>query len=169
VFLLYSKIQLRQDSNVRSNQPPIAYRSLRIHSVMYGGQLRSSVPWTTQAPRKRTASTSTRVTSFRSSATFPVTSSSSLFNSKTPSGSIRPLSRRIVFCFSEPRSILKVTSGYQHCAECTSESTPRHLNTEWIRGGRVAEIVIWRSSPFASARRMQGVDGRPAPQSQGQK
>ena len=102
---------------------------------MYGGQLRSSMPWTSQAPRKRTASKSTRMTSFRSSATFSVTSSSCLFNSRTPSGSIRPLTLRIVFFSSELRSILRVTFGFHGGSECRTESTRRKLNIEQLQAG----------------------------------
>jgi len=118
-----------------SNESPSFYRSLRIHSLIYGGQLRSSMPWTRQAPRKRTASKSTRMTSFRSSSTFSVTPSSCLFNSRTPSGSIRPLSLRIVFCFWELRSILRVTSGFHDSSSCRTGATRRKLNTEELQAG----------------------------------
>jgi hypothetical protein len=130
---------------------------------MYGGQLRSSMPCTTQDPRNRTASKSTTVTSFKSRTTFSVTPSSCFFNSRIPSGSIRPLILRIASWFSELRAILKVTLGYHGSSKCTRRAIGRRLNTRQLRtrqsGGyrHMAKFAIsLRSSDEIRARRLVG-------------
>src|ERR1700688_4996449 len=75
---------------------------------MYGEQLRSVAPLASQAPRKRTISTSTRVTSSRSNVIAGPLSRICFSNSSKCSACIRPISRIVVLFPSEYFSIFNV-------------------------------------------------------------
>jgi hypothetical protein len=83
-------------------------RSLPIQSRMYGEQLRSVMPAASQLPRNRTASTSTKFRSSKSSAIFDSLSLICFSNSGRCSARIRPISRIFVRCPSQYFSIFKV-------------------------------------------------------------
>src|SRR5579872_137393 len=84
-------------------------RSRSIHSHMYGGQFRSSIPSVWRFLKKFTASTSTCVTSSRSSTTNGGPSSIKDFSSARCSERKRPLSRRRTRFPPNALSIFNVT------------------------------------------------------------
>src|SRR2546425_1037524 len=90
---------------------------------MYGEQLRSVTPAASQLPRNRTASTSTKFRSSKSSAIFDSLSLICFSNSGKCSARIRPISRIVVLYPSEYFSIFKVIfdlSGDSHLQQWQS-------------------------------------------------
>src|SRR6266566_1859335 len=82
--------------------------SLSIHSLMYGGQRRTSIPSDSPAIRNRTKAMSTSVTSPRSNTSGDGYARTSAWTSAKCSASIRPMKRSVVVPACEVASIFKV-------------------------------------------------------------
>src|SRR6266446_8473543 len=82
--------------------------SRAIHSRIEGGQWRSAVPAFSHLPRKRTASTSTSVTSSRSNTVLGPLLSMCACKASRCAACREPISRSVVWCSSACRAILHV-------------------------------------------------------------
>jgi hypothetical protein len=114
---------------------------------MYGAQLRSVTPATSQLPRNRTASTSTNCTSSRSSTIGDSLAVICCFSSITSSARIRPMSRIVVMAPSEYLSIFRVTFVLaSRICQTSNTNAIRNLLESLIFG-------FWRRAEISASRR----------------
>jgi hypothetical protein len=111
---------------------------------MYGGQPRSSMPCVSQAPRNRTTSRSTRVTSSITNATtlaFPLTSAS-----KFGSASARTLPMSLMLVPSLPF----IVSIFSITRDCRAMNEPEKIEIGWAE--RIAKLAVFSAIAELSAK-----------------